>query len=1333
LAPGLAEFNMETDSGFVNTAKFSASSASQVDWAAGSITVPGGTVFAIEAGNTGTMLLRTYVYLDPAVSQTALQTATTAATAQEPGCVLIAVATPFFVARLGSLGWTLSQGTAPALTASWSMLYGSVDGVQFQNTALPPGGVPPSNTGIPVSVAVGNSSIEALTAMITAQAATQQLPVDSELLEAFQLDLVDVFDKPDGAAILEEKLQASFFQKFSGGYIWHIVDAPNSTAPISAQELALEQAWLATLNQNQAELDEALRQLAALQAQLYVMWWKYTSWLWDYQGSTSIQGLGDQKELTKQLDPAASGSLAYLTAQQMSKVQTLLALVPGGATQDSLEKAVLVYSAKNNLPATRLLKRSAAGHFYLPNNPVVLIAGAGASGIVQSPGSILCRFASQLVTGFNYNGLTVSATTSGLSIPQPDLSQVSGVPWSASLIADMVQEFFFLDPNNATMVSAAISGSTVQAVQQAMSDTANDLPVYPAGAVQQWSQNPWHPLLLYWQASYYPIEYGTTQSPNWSFDNGQYFWNGAQTSVGANTVLQGLVQLAPTAKFNMVLRIKAYLKNNPDLDALEAQEFNALLEFVQNNDSWDFLSQALDGFNEQLQLGMPGVFISPSSMQSNTTPSIQSLIGNAAGYPPDLGDIPDQPLSATGFMPWRAGQFEFIQLVLIDEWGQALWPIDSYNYQQAAVYMPAGLTPVLSSAGASFNVVSGAAIDSISPSLALIGSGPFTLTVNGVNFAQGATVQWESTQLSTTFVSATQLTAAVDADQLASAGSLSVTVKSAGWTSNTVPFTIANGPAIGSLSPNLLQAGMVPSSEFAVTVTGVGFAAGAIVQWNGIALATEFVDSTSLIATVPANFAFAPGTAALTVVSGGATSTSSPFTLSAGAAIASLSPNLAVTGSAGLVLSVNGVGFEPASTVNWNSAPLATTFVSPIELTAEVTAEQISQSDSFEITASVGTKVLLNEPDSLIQLPPTLLQPARLNFDLISAIDDSKVFGPANPGADPICGWVLPNHLDGSLMAYDASGISLGEMSVGVSPAGTSEVCWTPAPGSPYATLKQIAKSVPHFGVFLQTLSEQLPATFTAFLTAIDETLWTTAPMGASFDQSLATFIGRPLAMVRARLQFVLDGPPDTDPSWQYTFAAATPDITSYQFAIELGNIAQLEDGLIGYFVGDQYGAFNVVTESGATAGNYLNPIGQDNNYIYMPFDGKTSTYVSMLVDPYAAVHATTGILPVASVRLPPQFTANALAAMNVTFRVDGVLTDQQIPATGNPTILLPVPKEKAGLWQWLENDEGVWNSYGTAPNDTTARLANVPPVLRRGLLQLSSALGDSRDGGKRK
>jgi len=96
---------------------------------------------------------------------------------------------------------------------------------------------------------VGNTSIHALTALITSQAAAANETIDSELLEAFQLNLLDMLDRPDGSALLTEKLRASFFQRHQGGYGWIIVDAPDATTPVSAEELTKEAAWLATLNQ----------------------------------------------------------------------------------------------------------------------------------------------------------------------------------------------------------------------------------------------------------------------------------------------------------------------------------------------------------------------------------------------------------------------------------------------------------------------------------------------------------------------------------------------------------------------------------------------------------------------------------------------------------------------------------------------------------------------------------------------------------------------------------------------------------------------------------------------------------------------------------------------------------------------------------------------------------------------------------------------------------------------------------------------------------------------------------------------------------------------------
>ena len=60
---------------------FSVTDADTIAWAAGTIIFSNGRTFTISAGNTGNMVALTYIYLDPAVSSTVLQTTTTYSTA----------------------------------------------------------------------------------------------------------------------------------------------------------------------------------------------------------------------------------------------------------------------------------------------------------------------------------------------------------------------------------------------------------------------------------------------------------------------------------------------------------------------------------------------------------------------------------------------------------------------------------------------------------------------------------------------------------------------------------------------------------------------------------------------------------------------------------------------------------------------------------------------------------------------------------------------------------------------------------------------------------------------------------------------------------------------------------------------------------------------------------------------------------------------------------------------------------------------------------------------------------------------------------------------------
>jgi hypothetical protein len=250
-------------------------------------------------------------------------------------------------------------------------------------------------------------------------------------------------------------------------------------------------------------------------------------------------------------------------------------------------------------------------------------------------------------------------------------------------------------------------------------------------------------------------------------------------------------------------------------------------------------------------------------------------------------------------------------------------------------------------------------LSTLSPSGAAAGGAAFTLIMTGSDFVPSSTVNWNGVALMSSFVDAAHLTAAVPASELASAGTVSVTVVNpspGGGTSNALSFTINTSnpaPSIASLSPSSAAVG---GAAFLLTVTGSNFVASSTVKWNGVALAGSYVDAAHLTATVPASDLASAGTASVTVVNpspGGGTSNALSFTINTSnpaPSIASLSPSSAAVGGAAFSLTVTGSNFVAASTVNWNGAALAGSFVDASHLTAMVPASDLVTAGTASIT-----------------------------------------------------------------------------------------------------------------------------------------------------------------------------------------------------------------------------------------------------------------------------------------------------------------------------------------------------------------------------------------------
>jgi len=264
-------------------------------------------------------------------------------------------------------------------------------------------------------------------------------------------------------------------------------------------------------------------------------------------------------------------------------------------------------------------------------------------------------------------------------------------------------------------------------------------------------------------------------------------------------------------------------------------------------------------------------------------------------------------------------------------------------------------------------------LSSISPTSQTAGAPGFSLNVKGSNFVFGSTVLWNGSPRTTTFISSSELQAAILPTDLLVAGAVSVTVVTAGpggGTTSPATFTInpqnSSVPTITSLSPESVLAG---SSQFTLTVNGTNFASNSVVTWNGSNLQTSssILTNTQLQATVPASDLVTAGMAQVAVLNpapGGGLSNVVSFTIkNLFPAITSVSPASTKAGGSSFTLTVNGSGFAcavqttsscttSATVINWNGSPQATTFVSASQVTASIGAALIASAGAVQITVT---------------------------------------------------------------------------------------------------------------------------------------------------------------------------------------------------------------------------------------------------------------------------------------------------------------------------------------------------------------------------------------------
>jgi hypothetical protein len=342
-------------------------------------------------------------------------------------------------------------------------------------------------------------------------------------------------------------------------------------------------------------------------------------------------------------------------------------------------------------------------------------------------------------------------------------------------------------------------------------------------------------------------------------------------------------------------------------------------------------------------------------------------------------------------------------------------------------------------------------------------------------------------------------------------------------------------------------------------------------------------------------------------------------------------------------------------------------------------------------------------------LAPRFTSPSRMWLRFMDAAGGSDE---ASATVSPICGYLLPNHLDAALEFFETDGSNLGvlrpDLAVGVvwedAPGLPSTVGQTPERAIPNQFLAGISRGLLDWGTVDASLNGAREDALSAILRIIDSTLWSVDPFGHIGDEHLSLLIGHPIAVVRARVLLEVQEP-------------ISPDvINKIVLPLRLGALTHWQDGLLGYFVNDDYRTLYCADEAVAAFAREIGPnqgfLQQANlvpnyyqqfaddltaistaggkvadgrapvNHPYVNRTGLTSirpnqeVKLTLLVEPHAQVHATMGLVPRKDVGVRRQWIVNALAKLSPTFRIGPLLVDPK-------TLKMPVPTELPGSFSW--------------------------------------------------
>jgi len=235
-----------------------------------------------------------------------------------------------------------------------------------------------------------------------------------------------------------------------------------------------------------------------------------------------------------------------------------------------------------------------------------------------------------------------------------------------------------------------------------------------------------------------------------------------------------------------------------------------------------------------------------------------------------------------------------------------------------------------------------------------------------------------------------------------------------------------------------------------------------------------------------------------------------------------------------------------------------------------------------------------------------------------------------------------------------------------------------------------------------------------------------------------------------AQLRLELRPPADldlSDPARAAEWAAAEQGLAQVAFPVRVGELTRTDDGVLGFFVDDDYSRFRLVdkviagmaTDSGRSRGQlglYASGFGVpavtvlDHPYIAGTDEADTlslhvgqTVTLTILMHPAGKASLTSGVLPRKAIALARDWVGPGLAAIAPSLRTGPLLVETDLDTEGQ----VRLPKVSVfGTDQnfWWRDTPATWRSDAILAATQTALLPDTPAELREGWIRVAPTPG---------